>query len=1106
MNFTLKLRWRILLGFIFLSTTCYNALAKIDPELKFIENKNQWPTGINFGARIPGGNMFVQPGRFSYFLRDEKTLEEIHERTHKRLNESDGSRVFDLNIKNHFVQVNFIGANLNSIATPFGKLSTYYNYYLGSNSDTWASEANSYSGIYYQQFYKGIDVKIYSIGKNLKYDYIVAPYADPSQIMVEYEGADNLYLDNGNLMVKTSLGDLIEKRPFAFQFINGKKVEVRCEYLLTNGVITFNFPDGFDACYELTIDPLLIFSTFSGSTADNWGSTATPGENGTLYSAGVTNESVDSGGGKFPSTPGSFQTAYGGQYDIGILKYDSLGKNLLYATYLGGSESESPHSLIMNADEELVLLGTTSSSNFPTTPGAIDRSFNGGTPVSHVLNFDHGSDLFVARIKQDGTALLSSTFLGGDKNDGLNSGPLVKNYGDELRGDVVTDDDKNIYISTVTASDNFPVTKGLDTLYNGGGTDALLIKLNQDLSKIIWATYIGGSGIDAAHTLKLDSDRNIFLAGGTNSTDFPKQVGSYQSAITGLEDGWIAQIKNSGDEILHVTFTGTSEFDQVYFLDIDNVGGVYVYGQTAGAFPITAGTYPDSKPNSGQFVQKLNTDLTTLAFSTVFGSGNGKPDISPTAFMINECNNLYMCGWGGEVNDDYWGTSTNGMLTSEDAYQKTTSGSDFYFIVLTADASQFLYGSYMGGTKSRTHVDGGTSRFSKDGIVYHAVCSGCQAYNASGHPTSDFPTTAGAWSNSNNSKNCNNAAFKFDLSSLKARLQSNTVALDMPGYNKICIPDKIVLQNKCIGGESFEWDLGDGTTITKTDTSAIIHEYLNEGTYVVKLKAIDLKTCIGVDYASTTVYVYKKKTTIQDDDALCFGTPYVIKADGAAFYDWTTKDASFEAHDNLNEHLVNPEDTTMYYVTINEDGGCIRKDSVQLNVIPNVDVNFNWNRITDCFSRPRLEVTNSTKLWDTDIAVFDFGDGQTTDVDHIVYDYQQDNTYHVKLTVAREFCTFEKSLDFNAFVIKSPNVITPGTKDGNNDFFTIQYGEVAGKTPKDFGINVSLLIYNRWGKLVYQSDDYNNDWNGEGLAAGVYFYEATIDGQALCKDWVHLVK
>jgi PKD repeat protein len=172
----------------------------------------------------------------------------------------------------------------------------------------------------------------------------------------------------------------------------------------------------------------------------------------------------------------------------------------------------------------------------------------------------------------------------------------------------------------------------------------------------------------------------------------------------------------------------------------------------------------------------------------------------------------------------------------------------------------------------------------------------------------------------------------------------------------------IVFQNKSIGGETFEWDFGDGTTLPKPDTTRIEYTYESEGTYTVTLKAIDSKTCIGVDIATTTVYVYEKNTEIQGDGALCFGSSYTITSEGEAFFDWTTKDGSFEAHDELNEHTVMPKDTTMYYVTITEKGGCIRKDSVQLKVIPPVDVNFKWKKIVDCFSRPKLEISNLTKL------------------------------------------------------------------------------------------------------------------------------------------------
>jgi hypothetical protein len=411
--------------------------ADTDPGLKFIENKNQWPGNVHFLATIPGGNMTIGPGRFSYYFVDGKRLHELHERAHHA---GDPDAAMDWNIKHHSVQAEFIGSNP-SVPLPFGRSTEYYNYYLGNDETKWASKAYAYQGMVYPSFYDGVDLKVYSSGNHLKYDFIVAPSGDPSQIVVEYQGMEHVKLDNGNLILQTSLAEIIEQRPFAYQFINGEKIIVNSEYSLTGNRLSFCFPDGYDPCYELVIDPLLIFSTYSGFTADNWGSTATPGEHGTLYSSGVT--STLEHGGNFSATPGAYQSSYGGEYDIGIYKYDSTGSTLLYATLLGGVESESPHSLVMNKDNELIVLGTTSSSDFPTTNGAYDRSYNLGTSVNPVgsYSYNQGSDIFVARLSKDGTQLKASTFLGGSQNDGLNSRSslLVRNYGDQLRGDVITD-------------------------------------------------------------------------------------------------------------------------------------------------------------------------------------------------------------------------------------------------------------------------------------------------------------------------------------------------------------------------------------------------------------------------------------------------------------------------------------------------------------------------------------------------------------------------------------------------------------------------------------------------------------------------------------------
>jgi hypothetical protein len=669
----------------------------------------------------------------------------------------------------------------------------------------------------------------------------------------------------------------------------------------------------------------------------------------------------------------------------------------------------------------------------------------------------------------------------------------------------------NIYISSVTAStDFFPVTftAGYDLTYNGGGSDAILLKLKADLSQIIWGTYLGGNLVDASHTLKLDSQGNVFIAGGTASTNFPVIPGGYKTLHSGNVDGWIAKVDRTGTALLQTTFTGTAFFDQIYFIDVNADDEVYAYGQTAGGstFLITpADVYRN--PNSGQFIQKFNSTLSTPVFSTVFGSGSGIPDISPTAFLVNDCNNLYMAGWGGDVNirNNFWNNNTVGMPVSADAIQKTSSGSDFYFIVLTDNATRFLYGTYLGGNDSKTHVDGGTSRFDKSGIVYHAVCSGCEAYNDTGHSTSDFPTTEGSWSRLNRSKNCNNAAFKFDLSSLRAVLQTNTPDLQSPGIKIVCLPDPLVLQNLSIGGEIFEWDMGDGTTLTLTDTAYFIHPYAAPGQYLVKLKAIDQGTCKSIDSTQTVINVYKAETEVQDDDALCEGDPYTLKSSGGAFYEWQSADNSFTS--NLAQPQVSPRDTTEYYITITEANGCVRRDSVQLNVVPSMVPDFGIQRVGGCAGRAALQIVNLTDSVKTgDTMFFDWGDGSTTDQIEDTHNYEKDGIYRVKLTTTREFCVYEKAVDMPMFRVTLPNVITPGAQEGKNDILTVQYGEVEGVTPANYGFRVDLTLYNRWGRILLQQNDYQYDWSGSGLTAGIYYYEVTIEDHTTCKSWLHLMR
>lgn len=1066
------------------------------PGLRFIENKNQWDAHVDYGAQVPGGQMFLAGNSFRYILKDKHKLDRLHQQSHQGINEATGAGVIDAHVNAHYITMTWMNA-LAVKPAPFGRSSVYHNYFLGKDERRWGVNAHEYEGVLYQEIYPDIDLKVYSSGQNLKYDFIVQPGGDANQIVGSYEGADKLYLDeNGNLYCTTTVGELIEKRPYAYQFINGKKKSVECRFHLEGNTLSFSFPNGYDACEQLVIDPLLIFSTYSGSTADNWGSTATPGENGTLYSAGVTTSSL---GGVFPATAGAFQEAEGGEYDVGILKYDSTGQNLLYASYLGGTSNESPHSLVLAANGDLLILGTTSSSDFPITNNAYDKSFHDGVPTFNVINYDNGSDIFVARISGDGTQLLASTFLGGSDNDGLNpsDGPLTLNYGDELRGDVITSDDGSIFVSTVTSSPDFFLENSFSTTYHGGESDALLLKLSSDLSTLLWGAFIGGSATDNSHTIKLDANGDIFVAGGTTSTDFTTTTGSYKRTLGGVADGWIAKVKGDGSALMSATYTGTPSVDQNYFIALNSDEEVFVYGQTdASSFPITSGVY--SNPGSGQFLQKYSNDLSMLMLSTVFGSGSGTPNISPTAFLVNDCNNIYMTGWGGILNIEtslsHWDTNTQGMPTTYDAFQKTTSGNDFYFIVLTADASELVYGTYMGGPSSLTHVDGGTSRFDKHGIVYHAVCSGCRSGNGTGQSSSDFPTTPNAWSRVNRSYNCNNAAFKFDLASLKARLASPV--------NTLCVGDTAKFKNTSTGGELFYWDFGDGAKIVTQDPSAQQHVYQARGNYTVWLKVVDEGTCTSVDSTKIDLAIGDHVAQVQPDDELCEGDRYTLKASNGATYHWTDANGFSSFAQNP---MVDPKVNTEYYVTIEEPFGCILKDTVALRVVTGIQPVFTFRKSDFCFGNTLVHVVDSTQDADDAQLIFNFGDGTTSERSEDTHHYENSGVYTVRLTAIREFCVFEKEKQIPIANLKIPNVFTPEASEGFNDTFTIQADERLDVLPRDYDQVVSIRIYNRWGEDVYASDDYRNDWSGAGLASGVYYYEIKIQDET-CKSWVHVLK
>ncbi len=302
-------------------------------------------------------------------------------------------------------------------------------------------------------------------------------------------------------------------------------------------------------------------------------------------------------------------------------------------------------------------------------------------------------------------------------------------------------------------------------------------------------------------------------------------------------NGYVS-VFSPGGALLRTTYMGTTGVDQVYGIQFDRFGFPYVTGQTTGNWPVVNATF--SNAGAKQFIAKLQPDLSAFVYSTVFGKAASEPSISPTAFLVDRCENVYVSGWGGSLGrNSYPNSGTAGLPTTPDAIKPGTDGNDFYFFVLQKNATAQLFGSFFGQDGGGAdHVDGGTSRFDRNGVVYQAMCANCKQLG----PV-PFPTTPGAWSETNPSAGCNLGLVKFEMnfSGVRSGIQSaiNGVPRDTAG----CVPLEVTFADTVRNAVSYEWDFGDNTPQVATTTPATNHIFTSVGTYRVMLVAIDSSTC-----------------------------------------------------------------------------------------------------------------------------------------------------------------------------------------------------------------------------------------------------------------------
>ena len=853
--------------------------------IEFHANKGQWPQQVLYRARTQGGALFVEADGFTYVVASGG-----HEH-------ASGKDDRDVLLRRHAYRMHFVGGHAQA-HMGVERQSHYVNYFLGADRSKWAGGVGVYGAVDLKEVYPGIDMHV-DAGEGLKYDWLVSAGADASVIRMRYEGQDKLEVRDGLLYISTSAGQVIEQRPVVWSEVNGERIPVRCAYKQQGDEIIYSFPDGYDHNHPLTIDPTLIFSSYTGSTADNFGFTATYDDDGHLYAGGIVF------GIGYPVTLGVQQANFGGDViDMGISKFAPDGATLIWSTYIGGGlGNESPHSMVVNSANELYVMGVSGASDFPLSAGCFDSSFGFGPAVNFVVwegyVHNNGADMTISHFSADATQLLGSTFVGGSDADGLNlSSVLDYNYGDPFRGEIILDDQERPIVVTSTRSTDMPISVGASQAAIGGAQDAYVCMLDPGLATLLWGTYCGGSLDDSGYGVQQASDGRIYITGGTNSANLPMAGTPYQPASAGGVEGYIARYEPGGGALTAATHLGTAFYDQSYFVQIDLAGGIYVVGQTHGAYPVSAGVYANA--SGSQFIHKLDHDLSTSLWSTRIGT-TGTEDISPAAFLVSDCGQIYFSGWGGNTNN--FGqpniSTTLNLPVTADAYQPNTDGSDFYLMVLNAEAVSLAYATFFGGG-SAEHVDGGTSRFDKDGIVYQAVCAGCQLLS--------YPTTPGAYSQTNNSFNCNLGVFKIDFEqNVQVNIDANITATGA------CVTEPVVF-NAVGTADNWSWYLGDGTVSTET---TLAHLYAEPGVYTVTLIGTSTGLCVAVDTAYLVINVVAPLVMTPLFDAVPSGDCDAVLVElfnmstGSNVYFWDFGDGTTSTQTNPVHNYAAPGDYTI---------------------------------------------------------------------------------------------------------------------------------------------------------------------------------------------------
>jgi gliding motility-associated-like protein len=843
--------------------------------VSFRQNMGQWDEKILFQGNSPAWGAtisFLHDGLSFGFCRNEKEKPVTGKVPEQSLHDY---LVWNLHFKNNNADVK---------VSAEGKEDSHANYLLGKDASKHKTNVPDYRVIKYNNIYNNIDIKYYSNGKNLEYDFILKPNADVTQIQMECEGIKNLDVnEKGQLEITTEWGTLLEEIPESYQLIHGEKKLVKITYKKINST-TFGFDveGAYNHEMDLVIDPInLAWSTFvGGAGGDGYISDITVDNAGNVYGTGWYNSA-------FPTTAGSYQQGYrggGGYGDAYIFKLNATASAYVYATYLGGFTSyEQGEGIAVNAAGEVYLCGWTQSTDFPTTAGAYNTTFTG-------TSFQ---DIFITKLNAAGSALVYSNLIGG----------IYSDYAYAIALDAAG----AVYITGYSTNNNldFPTTGGA---YQSAATGAgvYVLKMNAAGSALVFSTFTQNSG--TAYGIAIDAAGNSYVTGDIYATTMTVTPGAFQAvagANTGLySDMFVQKINPTGTNLVYSTYLGGGGQDDINYGDgiaVDAAGNAYITGGTGSSnFPTTAGAFDVTWSGQGDpFLTKLNPTGTGLVYSTFIGQGGVGESVA-----INSSGEAFVVGNIGD---------TLGLVTSPCTFDATQNGgTDCFLVKMDATGSTQLYASYFGGTGN----DYGNGPFGKVKVVLWGPCQD-EVYVSTTSHSPDFPTTAGTVQ----PVKLNSGADQPVVFHLKPKVTpSFSFAVNC---NVVNFTD--LSNGTCIWKPgpwtptAWTWHFGDGNSATTQNPS---HSYSAPGTYTVTLIVSCPRDSIKIPVTVSPGLVLSMAST----NSGCSGstgsaTVSVTSGTGPFTYTWTATGGNAATASNL---------APGHYTVTVSNGSCTNKDTVTI--------------------------------------------------------------------------------------------------------------------------------------------------------------------------------